>query len=68
MFQPVLEESDNTVDMINSYVKGIASETLIITNVIIGTFIFRRRDNTYTSQYEMLVEHGKVTPESRIEY
>ncbi len=68
MFQPLLDENDNAVDRIDSSVKGIDIETLVITNVLVGTFIFRRRDNAHTRQYDILVEHNKIKAEGKTEY
>jgi len=68
MFQPVLDENDNAVDQINGSVRGIDIDTLVITNILVGTLIFRRRDNTDTSQYEILIEHGRAKTENKIDY
>ena len=68
MFQPVLNEDDDSIDQINEFVKGLTIETLIVTNVLVGTLVFRRRDNEHTLQFETLVEHGKRTSEKTIGY
>lgn len=68
LFQPVVGENEDIIDRVNDSVKGIDMDTLVITNILVGTLVFRRRDNTYTMQYEILVEHNKVKAEDRIDY
>ncbi len=41
-------------------VKGIDLRTLIITNILIGSFCYRKFDNTYSRQYRLLVEEYRV--------
>ena len=68
LFQPVLSDNDNTQDQINEKVKGIETETMVVTNVLVGEFALIRYDYAYSSQYEILAEHNKVPTISRIDY
>jgi DNA-binding Lrp family transcriptional regulator len=62
LVMPVFDDIDikNTEDYLNSKIKGITLRKLIITNIPIGSFAYRRFDKTYTNQYRILVEEYKA--------
>ena len=62
LVMPTFNELDGHVEeeSIQKRIKGITLSRLIITHVLIGSFCYRRFDNTYTNQYRRLVEEYKV--------
>ena len=59
---PIVKESDLHVvqAQLQKQVKGIEQTTIIITEIILGSFCYRRFDNTYSKQYRRLIEEYKV--------
>ena len=41
---------------------------MVVTNVLVGEFVLRKYDSTYSMQYEILAEHNKMPTISRIDY
>jgi DNA-binding Lrp family transcriptional regulator len=62
LVMPVFSDIDlkNTEDYIKNKVKWITFKKLIVTGIPIGSFCYRRFDNTYTNQYKILVEDYKI--------
>ena len=58
-----LERAKESLEKINP---GLFVETSIVSNVLVGTFCYRKYDNTYSRQYEILVDKFKVPPKERI--
>lgn len=57
LFTPVKQEGEleAAVSKLNDFIKGIESETLVISHILVGTgLLYRRFDNTYSSQCERL--------------
>lgn len=68
---PVFTENElqETNLFINKNIKGLNLETLIITNILIGTFCYRRFDSTYSNQHRLLIkEYKMVMPTENINY
>lgn len=63
------DEIQTYTEGLRKWVKGIELETLIITNVIVGSLCYRKFDNHYSRQYRLLVEeYRKLKPEKVIDY
>ncbi|MCL5433704.1 MAG: hypothetical protein M1538_01855 [Candidatus Marsarchaeota archaeon] len=62
---PILNEDDyQTYEQILKYFKSIEVNSVLITNVVIGSIINRNFDNIYAPEYKVLVEEYKFKPES----
>ncbi len=70
MFIPVdaNESIDKTVEKITIDLQGSDVKSLIITSILTGSLCYRRLDNTYTKQYNRLIEFQKITPKKLINY
>lgn len=70
LFMPVMEEKelDATVEDLNKKVSGIRTTTLLVTNVLVGNLCYRRFDNAYSRQYEILVEKFNTRQEKKENY
>ena len=52
-----------------SRISGFRISTLVITELLVGTFCYRKYDCTYTKQYKTLVEkYNAIKPEQKIDY
>ena len=66
---PVYEEQDlDNVVSVLSTAKGAVIKTAIITTNLVGTLCFRRFDNAYSKQSEVLSKELKTRLPNRIEY
>lgn len=70
LFLPILKEGDledakSKIDKLNL---GARIETSIITNIILGQFLYRKLDVNYSRQYEVLVEQYHLPTVKRIDY
>jgi DNA-binding Lrp family transcriptional regulator len=68
---PIFTENQlrDTEEYFTTKVTGMKFKKLIVTDILLGSFIYRRFDSVYTNQYRLLVEDYKVLkPEKRIEY
>ncbi|MCL5433955.1 MAG: hypothetical protein M1538_03185, partial [Candidatus Marsarchaeota archaeon] len=62
---PILNEDDyQTYEQIFKYFKSIEVNSVLITNVVIGSIINRNFDNIYALGYKVLVEEYKFKPKS----
>ncbi len=63
-FLPVFDEEDlqKTQSYMNSKIKGVNPQILIVQKFILGSFCYRRFDEQYTDQYELLVNEYKIFP------
>lgn len=70
LFMPVMnsEDLDKEIGYLQKSIKGIRFRTLIVTNVIIGSLCYRRFDNRYSRQYEILAGLKEIEPEVPINY
>ena len=66
-FTPVFKEGELNVtkEALQKINQGLALETSIISNILIGSFCYRKFDNTYSTQYERLVGIYKMPPRER---
>ena len=68
-FAPIF--SDGTLEMIRnnlSGVKGIKIETAIVTQTLFGNVCYRRFDNLYSMQYDILVRDYGTKKEQKVDY
>jgi DNA-binding Lrp family transcriptional regulator len=67
---PIIKEDDleNARQNFQQDIKGIKIDDLIITNIIIGSLCYRKFDNMYSLQYEILVKDYKYKEEKKINY
>ena len=65
MFLPITEndELSNTIESIESRVKGVELSALIVINVLKGRLCYRRFDNDYSVQRDTLVHQLKMLPQ-----
>ena len=65
MCMPIFSDNDliYTEKNIQEKLKGIRLRKLIITNIVVGSFCYRRYDNNYTNQHKLLVEEYKLIKE-----
>ena len=47
---------------------GSVVRSLVVTDVLFGSFAYRRFDNYYSRQYNLLVESGKLEPKRPTNY
>ena len=67
---PIFKNGDLEIakEQLNHLDLGATIETSIITNVILGSFCFRKFDSTYTKQYDALVKDYKIQERPIINY
>ncbi len=61
-------EFDINKEFIESISKGSKFRSLVLTDILVGSFCFRRFDGTYSKVYESLAASGVKTWRSRIDY
>ncbi len=61
-------ELEKTAERVKDELQGSIVNTLIITGIIKGELCYRRTDSTYTKNYKVLTEMGKVTNKTQINY
>jgi len=66
---PILNENDffDYEDQLNMF-KSIKVNSILITNIIIGSIINRNFDNLYSREYKILVEEYKIKQEEKTNY
>jgi DNA-binding Lrp family transcriptional regulator len=59
---PVFNEDDAiaTERRIKGRIKGVETRSSVVTDVLVGSFLYRKFDNRYTNQYKILAEEYKV--------
>ena len=61
LFMPVFEkESDMQSTIMHNELKGIITNDLVITNILVGKLCYRRFDNTHSRQYHLLINYNKL--------
>ena len=70
MFMPVLNEGDidKAAVRIERELQGSVVRSLVVTDVLFGSFAYRRFDNDYSRQYNLLVEFRKLEPKRPTNY
>ena len=65
LIMPIFKDSEfqEVQKEIESNVKGVEIENLVVTNVVVGSLCYRRFDNDYSSQYRILSEEYKILPQ-----
>lgn len=65
---PIFNENEleNISEELNERIKGVKFETLIVTDVLIGSLSYRRFDNTHSRQYAELIRLYKMEPKSKL--
>jgi hypothetical protein len=67
--KPVFESQDfhKTLEKVNG-IGGTQTESMVITDIVIGSLCYRNFDPMYTKIYEILVNRGKFAKSKKEEY
>ena len=71
LVMPIFNDGDlkKTEDYIEKKVKWITFKKLVVTDIPIGSFAYRRFDKMYTNQYKVLVEdYGLLKAQDKVDY
>ena len=70
LFLPVMNEGDldKAAKRIEKELQGSIVSGSVITNIIVGSLCYRRFDNDYSRQHELLIEFGKLEPKAPSNY
>ena len=53
---------------LDTTIKGVKFESLIVEKVLLGSICYRKFDNLYSDQYLSLVKSKQITPLQRLNY
>ena len=69
-FLPVFNDGDldRSKEFLQKLNKGLAIESSMISEILVGSFCYRKFDNTYSSQYERLVDKYMIPQRERTYY
>jgi DNA-binding Lrp family transcriptional regulator len=68
--EPIFDDEQfrKSVEKLSNEIKGVAVSSLIITNVLVGNFCYRKFDNRYARHHDLLIESGAIAFTSRYNY
>lgn len=69
-FMPVIKNGELEIQArgMEKLVPGISVRSLIVTDMLVGEFCYRRYDNEYSRQYKLLVEQKKLERTKLVNY
>ncbi len=70
VYMPVFKNGDleSTIDILSDQKYGIRAKALLVSSILLGNFCYRRFDNAYSIQTEVLIKQYGLKPPTKINY